>query len=225
MNRYKNKSIILFMANTDPEKFKKGYGEKAYKHAIKEGKEDWTREDEKTKKLRMSEYKERLTKFKQKAALQDVSQLENVNATYTFKKGDTLYPVLTEFYKMNKHTAFFALVRMLENGINVDLWRPDDEITLKSDGTLVAKRKGTEIVIENFLTPDVEKAEKKKSEEKKATEQPKQPEPSPEEKKPTAPAEKVLGETQETAPFNVQPPETQETAPFKVEPPETQETK
>lgn len=150
------------MANTDPEKFKKGHGDKVYAHAKprKPGeRENWLREDEVTNKLRQKEYEQRYEYFKKRQGLQKFSEFKNTDKKYEFNKGDTLYPVLKDFYGMNEHTAFLVLTKMLAAGVNVDLWRPKDKIIFDREGNLRINRSDKpepiRIVLFDVLNPSV----------------------------------------------------------------------
>lgn len=147
------------MGNTDSDKFSKGYGEKAYEHAkpsfTREAVEKWTLETETVNKKRREEYEARLEKFTKKHGLEDIAALKQKDAqldtTLKFESGDTLYPILKEKLKMNERTAFFVMVQMLKQGINVDLWEAGDEIKLSTDGSLEIKKSGKEIKIANIF--------------------------------------------------------------------------
>lgn len=146
--------------NTDPEKFRKGYDKKDYAHAKAQPNRDWTKEEEKDINTRQAEYLLRLEKIKTKTklGLETVDKLKNVGTSYTFIKGDTLYPVLKNFYKMNEHTAFFVMTRMLQEGINVDLISPGDSLTINTElisnfGRLTFVHKDKETGIESILNP------------------------------------------------------------------------
>ena len=195
------------MPNTPEDAFKKGYGKDAYKHA-KPGpfgpKEDWTREGKQVNAVRKQEYEKGLEKFT-KIGLQKTGALKNVGSSYKFEKGDTLYPVLKNFYKMNNHTAFFVMVKMLKEGINVDLWNPEDEITLLNDGTLKTTRKGKSIEIKNILTPE---AAEKKAAPPAAVPAEVKPSPAEEKAPPTAPPQVApeKGTIKKGEPTTIKPP-------------------
>lgn len=135
------------------------YGDKAYEHAKPENtgrkKENWTLESTSPKDLkamRKEEYEKRLKIF-EKQKLQTLDVLENVGGTFKFEKGRTLYDGLKDFYKMGNRTAFLVMTKMLDQGINVDIWRVGDEVTLRADGSLKVKRRGKEKEIKDVLSP------------------------------------------------------------------------
>ncbi|MBI5412878.1 thioredoxin family protein [Candidatus Peregrinibacteria bacterium] len=139
--------------NTEETPFHKGYDEKDYQHA-KDAKGDWTKEAQVkgTTGVRSAEYQKRLDIFKTKLRLQDIGDIQHKKEPYDFIKGDTLYPALKDWFEMNNHTAFFVMVKMLNEGINVDLIHPGDSIAFTPDGTMTFKpQNGAAIVIRDIL--------------------------------------------------------------------------
>lgn len=148
-----------------------GHGEKAYRHAKEFSEEEnWTLRGTEVDLLRLEEYTKRRDIFARKEGRNTLADMQNTGTAYEFENSagkKTLYPALTEFYGMNKHTAFFVMVRMLEQGINIDLWRPGDSINLTADGDLEVVQNGAETTIEDvLLTPgEVSPADRSPAEE------------------------------------------------------------
>lgn len=114
-------------------------------------------ENAKAHEYELKDYIRLRDKFK-KNGLQDASILKNAGTTFEFKKGDILYNALTDHYGMNKHTAFFAIVRMEQRNINANLWNVGDKITFLKDGTLNITRKNGEVTtIRDILKPELER--------------------------------------------------------------------
>lgn len=114
-------------------------------------------ENAKAHEYELKDYIRLRDKFK-KNGLQDASILKNAGTTFEFKKGDILYNALTDYYGMNKHTAFFAIVRMEQRNINANLWNVGDKITFLKDGTSNITRKNGEVTtIKDILKPEIER--------------------------------------------------------------------
>ena len=125
--------------------------------AYNNGMKKTEQENAKAHEYELKDYIRLRDKFK-KNGLQDASILKNAGTTFEFKKGDILYNALTDHYGMNKHTAFFAIVRMEQRNINANLWNVGDKITFLKDGTLVITRKNGEVTtIKDVLKPEFER--------------------------------------------------------------------
>ena len=107
------------------------YGEeKAYSYAKPSkhgGKENWLKSEDQAERLR--EYEVHAEKFKKKH--QEITDL--ARGTFAAEKGDTLFPILKDNFKMNGHLAFLVMIKLLKEGVNVDVLNAGDQIELDDD--------------------------------------------------------------------------------------------
>ncbi len=125
----------------------KKYGENAYPYARpsvakNKGKENWL--DSKDADARLKEYEARAKKFKSKP--QSIDDL--VKDTYTVEKNDTLHLILTRDFKMNDRIAFLTMIKLLQEGVNVDAVRAGDKVSFEEDGKVTFTRGSKETSVE-----------------------------------------------------------------------------